>query len=114
MKRNMYWVTGLIGLALLLAPFVLGYNGDNNALWASIVLGGVILVASALEGFVQDHSNWEYWLAGLAGILAIVAPFLLQFNGAEQSTQMWTSIVLGVVVVLISLYEITTETPQIE
>ena len=112
MNRYMFWLTGLLGLALILAPFVLGFNNDTNALWSSIVLGAVILVVSVLEGALRDLSNWEYWLAGLAGILAVVAPFVLQFNTAEQSTQMWASIILGAVVTLLCIYELSTEQTQ--
>ena len=107
MKRYMFWLTGLLGLALIVAPFVLGYNTDNNALWASIILGTAILIVSVLEGVVRDLSNWEYWIAGLAGVLAILAPFVLQFNAPEKSTQMWVSIILGAIVAVLCLYEIT-------
>ncbi len=106
MKRYAFWITGILGLALVLAPFVLGYNNDNNALWSSVILGAVILLASILEGLVQDQSNWEYWLAGLAGVLAIIAPFVLQFSGAGQSTQMWSSIVLGALVAVVAALEV--------
>ena len=109
MNRYMFWLTGLLGLALIVAPFVLGFNTDTNAMWSSIVLGAVILVASVLEGAFRDASNWEYWLGALAGILAVVAPFLLQFNTPEQSTQMWTSIILGAVISLLCIYEISAE-----
>ncbi len=112
MKRQMYWLTGLLGLALIIAPFAFRYNTDNNALWASIILGAAILLVSILEGAVRDLSNWEYWIAGLAGVLAIFAPFVLQFNTPEKSTQMWVTIILGAVVALLSIYEITGGAPQ--
>ena len=112
MNRYMFWLIGLLGLALIVAPFVLGFNDGSTAMWSSIVLGAVILVVSVLEGVLRDLSTWEYWLAGLAGILAVVAPFVLQFNTAVQSTPMWTSIILGALVTLLCIFELSAENPQ--
>lgn len=102
--KYMYWIIGLLGLALVLAPFVLNFDDNNDALWSSIILGIVILAVSAYKALAQDVAKWEYWLAGIAGILAIIAPFVLGFSSSTERTEMWTSIVLGGVVVVLAAY----------
>ena len=35
----MYWLTGVLGLILVVAPFIMGYTENLAALWTSIILG---------------------------------------------------------------------------
>ena len=48
------WEEGLgffVGIWVVIAPWVLGFVATATALWAHVVLGGLIVVASA----------WEFW-----------------------------------------------------
>ena len=104
----MYWLTGILGVLLILSPFVLSFSNDMPAFWSSVVLGVIILVVSAIKGLIPDKTRWEYIVAGIFGILAIIAPFALNFAGVKPAET--TSIVLGVVVVVLSavqLYNMT-------
>lgn len=106
----MYWITGLLGLALGVAPWVFQYTDNTNALWTSIIVGAAILVVSAYKAITQDHQPWEYWVAGIAGLAAIAAPFVLNFNAITEA--LWTSIVVGALVVLIAGYEVFFAPPE--
>ena len=92
----MYWITGILGLIFIVAPFVFGYSTDSVALWTSLVVGALTLVVSIIEGAQADRQQWEYWTAGILGIIAIFAPFALGFSTFTQAT--WSSIVLGVLI----------------
>jgi hypothetical protein len=96
--KYMYWVTGIIGLALMAAPFVLGYANNTAALWASVIVGGMALIVSFVEGVVRGRDLWEYWTAVLLGIIAIVAPFIFNFSG--HVTAMWTMVIAGVLLAI--------------
>lgn len=100
----MYWVTGISGLLLVVAPFILGFSSSPVALWSSLILGAAVLVMSVIKAIAQDTANWEYWVAGIAGLLAIIAPFILGFSAL--STALGTSIVLGVVIAILAGYQI--------
>ncbi|MEZ4867495.1 MAG: SPW repeat protein [Caldilineaceae bacterium] len=100
----MYWFTGLLGIAMAIAPFVLGYRDNTMAMWTSIVLGIVVLAASAVEGMDMKQAKWEWWVAGLAGILALLAPFVFGFTALTVA--LWTCLILGVVVVILAGYEL--------
>jgi hypothetical protein len=100
----MYGLTGLLGIAMAVAPFVLGYRDNTIAMWTSIILGVVVLVASILEGMDVDQSKWEWWVAGIAGVLAIIAPFAFGFTALTMA--LWTFIVLGAVVAIVAGYEV--------
>ncbi len=106
----MYWITGLIGLILIVAPFILGYRDNVGALWADIILGALVLVVSAYKAIVHDKLNWEYWTAGILGILAIIAPFIAGFG--TVATALWATLVLGLVVAVLSGYQLFFHRPQ--
>ncbi len=93
----MYWLTGIVGFILLIAPFVFSYTSNTPALWASILIGGATIVVSFIEGVENVKQTWEYWTAEVLGVLAIIAPFLLGFT--THATAMWTSIVSGLLLI---------------
>lgn len=94
----MNWLIGFLGLLAIIAPYALGYSGDNVALWTSLIIGGVFIVSSIWEGFAAGRERWEYWLAGTAGVGAILAPFVLGFSGIASA--LWTMIIVGVLAVI--------------
>jgi hypothetical protein len=108
--RQMYWITGILGLAMGAAPWVFNYADNMTAAWASVIIGAAIVVVSLYKGFVQDTQNWEYWVAGLAGLVAVAAPFVLGFTALTAA--LWTLIVVGALVVLISGYEVFFAQPE--
>lgn len=102
----MYWLTGILGLALAVAPFILGYSNNVSALWTSLIVGGATMVLSLVEGIRADREQWEYWAVGVLGLVAIVAPFI--FNFSAHATAMWTSVVMGILIVLFAGSKLTT------
>jgi uncharacterized membrane protein HdeD (DUF308 family) len=100
----MYWLTGLLGLLLGIAPFVLGYRDHTYALWSSVILGAIVVLVSAYKAIDSRPANWEYWVAGLAGLLAVIAPFALGFS--TLTSALWTTIVLGVILLILAAYEV--------
>lgn len=106
----MFWITGVLGIAFIAAPFVLGYSTNTNALWSSIILGVVILLVSLYKAIAQDKGKWEYWVDGLAGLVAIAIPFALGFS--TLATAMWACVVLGALVVISSGYEVFFAEPE--
>jgi hypothetical protein len=101
----MLWIISVLGLALMLAPFIFNYSDSLPALWASLVLGAVIAVTAGYKALVHDNARWENWVVGITGILAVIAPFLLGFN--VLTTALWTSIVVGVVVAILAYTQVS-------
>ena len=57
-----YWpgIVGVLGIWLIVSPFLLGYSGSLPALWNSIVVG-LILVATALYGYYYAPGGRPVW-----------------------------------------------------
>ena len=47
----MNWITGILGIALFLAPFVFGYSGTPWALWISLIMGAIVTIL----GFARSY-----------------------------------------------------------
>ena len=47
----MYWVTGLLGLVLMAAPYFFRYENNPTALWASLLFGAGVVLVSFFEGY---------------------------------------------------------------
>lgn len=96
----------VIGVFLIAAPFLLGYDDLNMPLGVSIALGVVILVLAAITqgptGLVHQlpvsaHVTFDFLLA----IFLIAAPFLLGFGDEAAPRNLF--IALGVAHLLISI-----------
>ena len=94
----MYWMTGIMGFAFMIAPFMFGYSQNEPALWTSILVGLATIGFSWMEGAQHEKETWEYWSVVVLGAIAIIAPFLLGF--ANLTIALFTSIVLGVLIAL--------------
>lgn len=99
----MYWITGLFGLAFIIAPFVMGYSNTPAALWSSIILGAIVFLVSAYKAWAKDEAMWEYMVAAIVGLLAVFAPFVLGFSALTMA--LWTSIILGGLLAFLAGYE---------
>ena len=89
----MYLLTGFLGVVLIGAPFVLGYSDNTMAMWTSLGIGFALAGASVFEWAAEGEQRWEYWVLGLAGLAAIVAPFILGFDFMTASA--WTMMLSG-------------------
>jgi hypothetical protein len=95
-----------VGVFLVAAPFLLGYDDVNMPLGISIATGVIVLVLASITqgptGLVQQlpvsaHVTFDLLLA----IFLIAAPFILGF--ADESTPRNLYIALGVAHLLISI-----------
>jgi hypothetical protein len=100
----MYWIIAALGLLLIAAPFGLQYTGEFTALWTSIVLGVLVALVALYKAIVKDTGRWEYGAAGVLGILAIIAPFVFQFQGITLA--LWALVILGALLVLLDGYQL--------
>jgi hypothetical protein len=102
----MYWLEAMLGLVLIAAPFALGYRDNPAALWASIVIGAVVLLASGYKAYTKKPERWEGWVDVIAGVIAILVPFIFGFSALV--TALWAFVVIGLLVAILSGYDLYT------
>lgn len=107
----------LVGLWLIISPFVLGYSdlgqatktiasqATNNDLivgFTIAVIGAIRLANAYRFGEYELPTMWLSWLSALLGLWLIVSPFVLGFSGL--ATPFWNSIIVGIIVAVLGVW----------
>ena len=96
------WINLICGALLFVSPWVFGFAGDVMAARTAWI-GGLVIAVMGIAALVQ-FAEWEEWVALIAGVLVIIAPWVLGF--AAITYAVWTCVVLGIVVAVASVSEI--------
>ncbi len=96
------WIMLVCGVLLFVAPWAIGFSNDMAAARAAWG-GGIVIIVMAIAALVQ-FAEWEDWVALVAGVLMIVAPWALGFAALQEAV--WTFVVLGLITALASVSEI--------
>jgi hypothetical protein len=84
----------ILGLWLIISPWVLAYAMETLPTWNACIVGVIIAVAAA-AAFFAFH-KWEEWVNVVLAAWLIISPFLLGYQA--HATVLWNQIVVGVVV----------------
>ncbi len=90
-KKALFGGQIIIGLALALTPWLFGFSGDTVPAWIAWSSGAVMALSgvAALAWFTFAAS----WVALVAGVWSIVAPWLLDFSALTAA--MWSQVAAG-------------------
>lgn len=91
------WRDGLnfvLGLWIVLSPWVLGFTGEAAAAWNAWIVGAVVAVAAA-GALIQFH-RWEEWLNAALGLWLIASPWVLGVAAIEALV--WNQVIAGLIV----------------
>ncbi len=90
----------LLGLWLIIAPFVLNYARLEAAETNDIIVGIIVAVIAAIRSFgAFTQPGWS-WVNVLLGIWLIIAPFVLGYSA--YATPLWNDIILGVLIAILA------------
>jgi SPW repeat len=118
MRETVQWTSGInivAGLWLIIAPFVLGYDEIQAALWNDVVVG-IIVAAFAVARVARPLMNPSLsWINAVLGLWLIVAPFVLAYGGQIEAlaaegavggaqTAMWNDVIVGVIVLVLGAW----------
>jgi hypothetical protein len=96
MKRQWQdWANLILGVWLIIAPFLLDFGGtDSRAAVNAYVMGvGVTIFAVAA---LYRPPTWEEGINLAIGIWLIIAPFVLGYTGLTMAT--WIHVIVGLLV----------------
>lgn len=94
----------LMGLLLIVAPWLFGFAAGGAETWLPVVLGAGVILYSLFTDYEMGLSKSlsvpaHLWLDGLGGALLAVSPWLFGFSGEV----FWPHLVLGLVEIGASL-----------
>ena len=94
------WVSLVLGVWLVLAPFALGYVGTFGA-WNDAIVGLVITIVAGWAAFIRTPRVVTLSsITGAAGLWAALAPFF--FTHGPVGTRGWNALVVGLLVLVLS------------
>jgi hypothetical protein len=101
------WIIALCGLWELgdiALPFVIGFGNVMPFVWNHILVGIILVFAGARAGLTRDvrTARRMNWIAAVAGLWLIVAPFLL--GVPEIAAGLWNDLVVGAIVVIAGVW----------
>ncbi|UUZ81119.1 SPW repeat protein [Paenibacillus sp. P26] len=102
--RTRNTLSALIGLWFLIAPWVLGFDSPG-ALWTSVVFGAVQIISSLWATDKSGWGVWQNWVSLVAGVWFILLPFAYSLSSGET----WSSVILGLITVLLNLQNLATK-----
>lgn len=108
MRQPKHWqdaVNAVIGAALALSPWAIGYMSETAAMANAIVIG-LALVAAALGAILVPRA-WEEWTEGALGLWMIVSPWVLGFSGHVDARN--AAVVAGVVIAALAIWTLATD-----
>jgi hypothetical protein len=99
-------LAALIGVWFIVAPWVVDFSDDKNALWTSVIIGAVQVISSLIGFAGSGWTAWQNWISLLAGVWFIIFPFIYD---SLDTGETWTSVILGAVTVLLNLWALATK-----
>lgn len=98
----------LLGLWLVVSPWVIGAPGEDVARSGRIV--GVVVILCALVRFVRKHTAPLSWIIVLAAGWTVMSPWVL---GEEQGySRTWNYVIVGMLLAAMEAYSLTSSTTQ--
>jgi hypothetical protein len=101
-------VSGLLGLWLILSPFIIGAPGPHVA--TSGIVVGVLVVLLATVRLVFKHTIVVGLIIALLGAWTIMSPWVLGQTSEDFRT--WNYVLVGVIVAAMEAYSLTSSSTQ--
>lgn len=92
----------LLGLILLLSPWIFGFAATRSANWMAGT-GGIVIGVISLAALAQ-RAEWHEWIVLAAGLCLVVSPWLFDF--VEVTAGAVTLLVLGGLTAVLAAIEI--------
>ena len=108
MQRWQDWVNLVLGIWLILSPWILGFSGTPAAMWNAVIVGVVVGLMALMH--LRGGPLWEEWVNVVLGIWLILSPWILGFSGMANA--LWNAVIVGVLVGALAL-SATRETPKV-
>lgn len=109
-KLDESWQDGLsliLGLWLIVSPWVLGFTGIGAATWNAVIFG-IVIALMALAVLIRFR-DWEEWTDMVIGAWIAISPWVLGFaTGTEGGSPVATGnfLIAGLLVLALSAWSL--------
>jgi len=92
------WVNVVIGIWLIIAPFLIGF-AHGVAMQNSVIVGIIVLIAALYTISVKSASFGASWLNLIVGVWLMISPWVLRFSTTARPA-VTSSVVCGILVLI--------------
>jgi hypothetical protein len=94
----------LLGIWLVVSPWVLAYADETMAAWNAAVIG--VVIALAATSALVAYQQWEEWIVAALAAWLIVSPYAFGFAAMQAAA--WNHLVVGLLVGVLALWRAMT------
>jgi hypothetical protein len=98
-------LNGLLGIWLIIAPWVLGFSGTGRPVGTTVVAGIILLVSSIIA--MSSPRAWEEWVDIVLGVLLVISPWVLGFTGTTVARD--NAVICGIIMIVLALWVLGTD-----
>ncbi|RME43876.1 MAG: hypothetical protein D6791_14485 [Chloroflexi bacterium] len=103
-RRYAFFINLVLGLWLLVSPWVLGFANMTTPLWSHIIVGAIIALLAlwrALEP-ADEGRAWASWVMAILGLWSVVSPWVFGYNTTVN--WMLSDIIAGIIVAALAIW----------
>ncbi|MBS76685.1 SPW repeat protein [Variovorax sp.] len=108
MKQVKHWqdpVNVVLGVWLVVSPWVLGFQGHALAMWGAIITGLVLGAVALGATFVPQA--WEEWAEAALAVWLAVSPWVLGFGTLEVA--LVNAVFVAAAILVLALWVLVTD-----
>jgi hypothetical protein len=98
------WASWILGIWLLLSPWALRFSLDASATRDVVTVGFLVVFTEVVE--LSVFRDWEEWINVALGAWLLVSPWVLGFVSPVATAN---AVVVGLLVLALALYEISSD-----
>jgi hypothetical protein len=95
------WASWILGIWLILSPWVLGFHLDQTATTNVVILGFLIVFTEVVE--LSVFRDWEEWINVLLGAWLLLSPWILRIT---EPAAIADCVIVGLLVLALAIYQI--------
>ncbi|MEZ4869293.1 MAG: SPW repeat protein [Caldilineaceae bacterium] len=100
--RTASGVNVVLGLWLIISPWIFSYAALNGALWNSIIVGIIVVVLAGIRVANVMQYTWLSWINLILGLWIIISPWV--YNYATLTGATWNSVIVGIIIAALSIW----------
>ncbi len=93
-------INGVLGIWLVISPWVLGFAGERGAT-VNFVIVGILLLAAAL-GAMYVPKAWEEWTECILGLWMVISPWIVRYSTVHSART--DAVVIGIVALILGFW----------
>ena len=97
--KTFSWINCILGLWLIVAAYVFTYTSQNHSVTTQQVVMGVIIAGLGCWSGVSRPSPILSWAVALAGLITLVAPLFVDYDGLTTARN--NNLVIGFAVLVL-------------